>query len=213
MTASGLYLITDDRLDDDELLARLEAALGAGADVVQLRDKRPGRGRAYTLGRRVAERCRAYDALVIVNDYADLAVALDADGIHVGQDDLPPGAARAVVGPRRLVGLSVSAVAEAIAATDGDTDYIGFGSLFPTATKPDAEPAGPRLLAEARSRVHLPIVGIGGVTAANLGEAIRAGADSVAVVSAVFGVADPAAATRDLLAAIASARQSQPPRA
>ena len=213
MTASGLYLITDDRLGDDDLLARLEAALGAGADVVQLRDKRPGRGRAYALGRRVAERCRAYGALVIVNDYADLAVALDADGIHVGQDDLPPGAARTVVGPRRLVGLSVSAVEEAITAADGDTDYIGFGSLFPTATKPDAEPAGPRLLAEARSRVPLPIVGIGGVTAANLGEAIRAGADSVAVVSAVFGAADPAAATRDLLAAIANARQSQPPRA
>lgn len=213
MTASGLYLITDDRLADDDLVARLEAALGAGADVVQLRDKRPGRGRAYALGRRIAERCRAYGALFIVNDYADLAVALDADGIHVGQDDLPPIATRAVVGPERLVGLSVSAVEEAAETLDGDADYIGFGSLFPTATKPDAEPAGPRLLAEARSRVRLSIVGIGGVTAANLGEAIRAGADSVAVVSAVFGAEDPAAASRDLLAAIANARQSRPPRA
>jgi thiamine-phosphate pyrophosphorylase len=143
-----------------------------------------------------------------VNDYADLAVALDAEGVHVGQDDLPPAAARAVVGPDRLVGLSVSAVEEAIEAASGEADYIGFGALFGTATKPDAEPAGPELLAEARRRVRLPIVGIGGVTAANLPEAIRAGADSVAVVSAVFGANDPAQATRELLAAIAAARDA-----
>ena len=206
MTGRGLYLVTDDRLDDRELLARLEGALEAGADVVQLRDKRPGRGRVYALGRRVAERCRAHRALLIVNDYADLAVALDAEGVHVGQDDLPPAAARVVVGPDRLVGLSVSAVEEAVEAASGEADYIGFGALFGTATKPDAEPAGPELLADARRRVRLPIVGIGGITAANLPEAVRAGADSLAVVSAVFSAQDPARATRELLAAIAAAR-------
>ena len=206
MRRTGLYLITDDRLADEELLERLDAALGAGAEVVQLRDKRAGRGRAYALGRRVAERCRASGALFILNDYADLAVALDADGVHVGQDDLPPEAARAVVGPARLVGLSVSAVEEAVVADGGAADYLGFGALFGTATKLDAEPAGPPLLAEARRRVSLPLVGIGGVNAANLGEAVRAGADSVAVVSAVFGAPDPARATRELLAAIAAAR-------
>jgi thiamine-phosphate diphosphorylase len=206
LTTSGLYLVTDDRLDDDELLARLDAALDAGADVVQFRDKRPGRGRAFALGQRVAERCRAHGALFIVNDYADLAVALDADGVQVGQDDLPPSAARMVVGPDRLVGLSVSAVAEAARAAETEADHIGFGSLFPTATKPDAEPAGPELLAQARRLLTMPIVGIGGVTADNLGPAIRAGADTVAVVSAVFGAPDSAQATRDLLAAIAKAR-------
>jgi thiamine-phosphate pyrophosphorylase len=206
LTRSGLYLITDDRLPDDDLLSRLDAALGAGADVVQFRDKRPGRGRVYQLGRRIAEHCRQHGALFIVNDYADLAVALEADGVHVGQDDLPPAAARAVVGPDRLVGLSVSAVAEADEAERTEADHIGFGALFPTGTKPDAEPAGPNLLALARRRVRLPIVGIGGVTADNLHHAFRAGADSVAVVSAVFGAPDPAAATRDLLVAIARAR-------
>jgi thiamine-phosphate pyrophosphorylase len=212
LTRRGLYLVTDDRLEDAPLLERLSAALDAGADVVQLRDKRPGRGRSYDLGKRVAERCRAAGALFIVNDFADLAVALEADGVHVGQDDLPPAAARAVVGPARLVGLSVSAVDEAV-AVDGAADYLGFGSLFPTATKPDAEPAGPDLLAEARRQLgpSLPLVGIGGVSAANAPTAIRAGADSVAVVSAIFGADDVARATRDLLAAIENARAVRKP--
>ena len=92
------------------------------------------------------------------------------------------------------------------AAEDPDFDYIGFGALFPTGTKPDAEPAGPDLLAEAGRLIGVPIVGIGGVTAANLGQAVAAGADAVAVVSAVFGAADSGAATRELLAAIRAAR-------
>ena len=208
MTGRGLYLITDDRLPDDDLLSRLGAALEAGADVVQLRDKRPERGRTYRLGREIADRCRTYGALLIVNDFADLVIALDADGVHVGQDDLPLEAARAVVGPERLVGLSVSAVSEAIEARAGEADYLGFGSLFPTATKPDAEPAGPPLLAEARRQLPetMPLVGIGGITAANLATAIRAGADAVAIVSAVFSAQDPGRATRELLAAIDAAR-------
>lgn len=210
MTRGGLYLVTDDRLDPPVLLERLAAALAAGADVVQFRDKRPDRAAVTALGRQVAERCRAAGALFIVNDDARLAVELDADGIHVGQEDEPPAAVRAVVGPERIVGLSVSAVEEAAAAgADPDVDYIGFGALFPTATKLDAEPAGPELLAEARRQVSLPIVGIGGVTAANLGLAIRAGADSVAVVSAIFGREDAGAATRELLAAIREARAAR----
>ncbi|MCC7106938.1 MAG: thiamine phosphate synthase [Chloroflexi bacterium] len=209
MTRRGLYLVTDERLPDDALLDRLERALEAGADVVQLRDKRPARRATYELGRRIADRCRAHGALFIVNDFADLAVALKADGVHVGQDDLPPEAARATVGPDRIVGLSVSAVEEAVTAAAGDADYLGFGALFPTATKLDAEPAGPEQLAIARRRVRLPLVGIGGVTAQNLDLAIQAGADCVAVVSAVFGAADPAQATRDLLAAIDRTRAAR----
>jgi thiamine-phosphate pyrophosphorylase len=207
MTRRGLYLVTDDHLGADDLLARLDAALRAGADVVQFRDKRADRSAAAEVGRRVAERCRAAGALFIVNDDAALAAELDANGVHVGQDDEPPGRVRAVVGPNRLIGLSVSHLPEAdAAAVDPDVDYIGFGALFATPTKPDAEPAGPELLAEARRRVSFPIVGIGGITAGNLAEAIAAGADSVAVVSAVFGAPDPGTATRGLLDAIARAR-------
>ena len=207
MARTGLYVVTDDRLDEPELLRSLQEALDAGADVVQFRDKTRTRGAAYAIARRVAERCRTAGALLIVNDYADLAVAVGADGVHVGQDDLPPEAARAVVGPERLIGLSSSFLAEVrTAATDPNVDYLGFGALFPTGTKPDAEPAGPEMLAQARQLIAVPIVGIGGVTALNLGEAIRAGADTVAVVSAIFGAPDAGAATRELLAEIEAAR-------
>ena len=207
MTKSGLYLVTDDHLEPDELLARLDAALGAGADVVQFRDKRDDRSAVAAVGRQVAERCRAAGALFIVNDDAELARDLDADGIHVGQDDAAPSEVRAIVGPNQIIGLSVSHLPEAdAAAANPDVDYIGFGALFTTPTKPDAEPAGPEMLVEARRRVSFPIVGIGGITAGNLAAAFAAGADSVAVVSAVFSAPDPAAATRDLLAAIARAR-------
>jgi thiamine-phosphate diphosphorylase len=207
MTRTGLYLVTDDRLDADRLLERLDAALRAGADVVQFRDKRPDRAAAAAVGRRVAERCRAAGGLFIVNDDAALAVELDADGIHVGQEDEPPSTVRAVVGPDRIIGLSISHLEEIdVAVANPDIDYIGFGALFPTPTKPDAEPAGPEMLAQARSRVSFPIVGIGGLTADNLSAAFEAGADSVAVVSAVFSAPDPGAATASLLQAIERAR-------
>jgi thiamine-phosphate diphosphorylase len=211
MTRTGLYLVTDDHLDPEEMLARLDAALGAGADVVQFRDKRDDRSAVAAVGRRVAERCRAGGALLIVNDDARLAVELDADGVHVGQDDASPTDVRAIVGPNQIIGLSISHLPEAdAAAANADVDYIGFGALFHTPTKPDAEPAGPELLSEARRRVSFPIVGIGGITADNLPAAFAAGAESVAVVSAVFSAADPAAATRELLAAIERARGTSP---
>jgi thiamine-phosphate diphosphorylase len=207
MTRTGLYLITDDRLDPAELARRLDSALSAGADVVQFRDKRDDRAAVAVAGRLVAERCRAAGALFIVNDDAPLAADLNADGIHVGQDDAPAAEVRRIVGPEQIIGLSVSHLHEAdLIDQNPDIDYIGFGALFATPTKPDAEPAGPVMLVEARRRVSCPIVGIGGITAGNLAAAFRAGADSVAVVSAVFSASDPAAATRDLLTAIERAR-------
>jgi thiamine-phosphate diphosphorylase len=207
MTRTGLYLVTDDRLDPDELARRLDAALGAGADVVQFRDKREDRAAVAAAGRLVAEHCRTAGAMFIVNDDAQLAAELRADGLHVGQDDAAPAEAREIVGPACIIGLSVSHLPEAdVAARNPDVDYIGFGALFTTPTKPDAEPAGPDMLVEARKRVTFPIVGIGGITAENLAAAFAAGADSVAVVSAVFSAPDPAAATRELLAAIERAR-------
>ena len=209
MTRSGLYLVTDDRQDVSELLRKLDAALGAGADVVQFRDKRDDRAALADVGRQVAAHCRAAGALFIVNDDAELARDLDADGIHVGQDDASPAEVRKIVGPNQMIGLSVSHLPEAdAAAANPDVDYIGFGALFHTPTKPDAEPAGPEMLIEARKRVSFPIVGIGGITAGNLAAAFAAGADSVAVVSAVFSAPDPAEATRGLLAAIKRARAS-----
>jgi thiamine-phosphate pyrophosphorylase len=202
LRSAGLYLVTDERVGREARRAVVEQALAAGVRVVQLRDK-------HALGRALLEEaralgalCRAYGALLIVNDRADVAVAAEADGVHVGQEDLPLAAARQIVGPDRLVGVSASTVEEAVEAERGGADYVGFGAMFPTPTKADAEYAGPQLLAEARRRVRIPLVAIGGITLANLPEVLAAGPDLVAVVSAVFGADDPAGAVRALLAAL-----------
>jgi thiamine-phosphate diphosphorylase len=209
LTRTGVYLVTDGALAADELLPRLEAALRAGIQVVQFRTKAASVRGALALGLEVARRCRAHGALFLVNDRADLAFTLEADGIHVGQDDLPPGAARRILGETRLVGLSVSTVAEAGAADlAAEVDYIGFGAMYPTVTKPDAEYAGLDMLREARGRVRKPIVAIGGISAERAAEVIAAGADAVAVVSAIFGADDPSGAARDLLERVGEARES-----
>jgi thiamine-phosphate diphosphorylase len=147
-------------------------------------------------------------ALFIVNDRADLAVALDADGVHVGEDDLPPELARRIVGPRRIVGCSASSVESALAAKQAGADYLGVGSIYPTTTKADAgEAVGTALVAAIKAQVDLPIVGIGGIHAGNAAAVVEAGADGVAVVGAVIAAADPAAAARELSVVVASARQ------
>ncbi len=207
LVESGVYLVTDDTLPPDELLRRLDAALAAGVRVVQLRDKRTAMRAVLRLGEQVAELCARHGALLLVNDRADLALALDAAGLHVGQDDLPPEVARRLLGPERLLGLSASFLPEVEAAERLEAvDYIGFGALYPTATKLDAEPAGLELLRQARQRTRKPIVGIGGITADTAAEVIRAGADAVAVVSAVFRAPDAGSAARTLLDQVRAAR-------
>jgi thiamine-phosphate diphosphorylase len=141
-----------------------------------------------------------------VNDRPDVAVARGADGVHVGQDDLPADRVRAMVGPDWLLGVSASTIDEAVEIDRSGADYLGFGAMFATPTKSDAEYAGPAMLAEVKRRVRLPVVAIGGITALNLPEVLAAGADLVAVVSAVFGAADPARAATDFLAVVAAAR-------
>jgi thiamine-phosphate pyrophosphorylase len=196
---AGLYLVTDDRLSPEARRRVVERALAAGTRVVQLRDKRALGGALLAEARDLVARCHAHDALLIVNDRADVAVAAGADGVHVGQEDLPLAAARQVVGPDLLVGVSASFVHEAVAAEREGADYVGFGAMFPTGTKSDAEHAGPALLAEVRRRVRLPLVAIGGITAANAPEVLAAGADLLAVVSAISSAPDPEAAARELL--------------
>src|SRR5439155_2706886 len=133
--------------DDAALMQRLGQELGAGVDVVQWRAKRPGLRPALAQAERVRDLCSRHGALFIVNDRADLAAALGADGLHVGQDDLPAPLARRVIGDAALLGVSASLLDEARAVDrDPAIDYLGFGAMFPTPTKPDAEYAGPALL-------------------------------------------------------------------
>jgi thiamine-phosphate pyrophosphorylase len=195
-----VYLITDDRLPEADLLARLRLSLVAGARVVQFRAKGLQRRDFLEHAKRVQALCHEHSALFIVNDAADVAALLAADGLHLGQDDLPVDAARELIGSDMLVGVSISALEEALLATsDGSVDYLGVGAMFPTDTKPEAEYGGPDLLRAVRAAVELPLVAIGGITPERTAEVWSAGADLLAVVGAVFSADDPAAATRALL--------------
>jgi thiamine-phosphate pyrophosphorylase len=204
----SLYLVTDPAQGGGRPLAEVvAAAVQGGVTLVQLRDKAAG-------GRALLEQARALQALLtprgvplIVNDRVDVAVAAGAAGCHVGQSDLPAAAARALLGPDAILGVSLDAV-DQVAAVDPDAvDYVAHGPFAVTATKADAGgPVGAEGLAAVRRRTPLPLVAIGGIDATNAGLAIGAGADGVAIVSAIMAAADPAAAARELLAAITAAR-------
>lgn len=184
----------------------LDAVIAAGVRMVQLREKTWPSGRLLPLAERLRERCRHAGVTFIVNDRVDVALAVDADGVHLGQDDLPPRAARPLLRRDMRLGLSTHSVAQARAAQADGADYVAVGSMFPTTTKPDFELVGPALVRAVRPHVTVPLVGIGGITPDNVAEVIRAGADGVAVIAAVCGADDPGAATRHFLAAIRAAR-------
>jgi len=202
-----LYVILDRaaaRVRD--LLTILDATLAGGCRLVQLREKEWPSGRLLPMAERLRDRCRAAGATFIVNDRLDLALALGADGVHLGQDDLPPAAARPLLRPGMILGLSTHSPEQARAAQAAGADYVAVGSMFPTGTKPDFQLVGPEIIGKLRGEISVPLIGIGGITHDNVTQVIRAGADGVAVISAVCGAPNPEAATRRFLGAIESAR-------
>ena len=204
----GLYLVTDERLSRGRPTVELvRAAIRGGVDAVQLRGKELSLREQVALGRELRAITREAGVLFIVNDRADLAIALDADGVHVGQDDLPADLARRVVGPDRIVGVSAATVEEARIARAMGADYIGVGAIYGTATKLDAGAAIGTAAIGPLTSLGLPIVGIGGIGAGNAAEVIVAGAAGVAVVSAIVAADDPEAAARALRQIIAAALQ------
>jgi thiamine-phosphate pyrophosphorylase len=206
-----LYLVTDPGLAGNRPLAEVVAqAVKGGVTLVQLRDKEAG-------GRALLDEARALKALLdplgvplIVNDRVDVAVAAGAAGCHVGQSDLPAAAARALLGPEAILGVSLDAVDQIRAVDPEIVDYVAHGPFAATATKPDAGgPVGAAGLAAVRARTKLPLVAIGGIDANNAGDAVRAGADGIAVVSAIVAAAAPEGASRALLGAIETARRER----
>ena len=193
-TRARLYVLLTGAVAGRALGEVARAALEGGADALQLREKdlpdREVLALAYEL-RRVTER---YGALFIVNDRADISRAARADGVHVGQDDLPAAEARRVLGEGGVVGVSTHSVAQALAAEDAD--YIGVGPMFATATKGYGEGRGPDLVRSVRAAVGKPIVAIGGITVERTAELFAAGADCVAVCSAIIAAEDVEAAAR-----------------
>jgi len=201
------YLVTQASLSKSRSTTDIvEAALEGGVDAVQLREKGVDIGTRYELGRELRDLTTEAGVDLIVNDRVDLAHAIGADGVHLGQSDLPVSAAREILGPEATIGASVSTVSEARLAAITGADYLGVGAVYGTDSKPDAESADDALgldrLADIAAAVKLPVVAIGGVTPDNAAAAIEAGASSVAVISAVTGADDPDAAVSELRAAV-----------
>ena len=202
-----LYVILDRAASRGRRLEEiLDATLAGGCRMVQLREKEWPSGSVLPLAQRLRARCRETGATFIVNDRVDLALAAEADGVHLGQDDLPPALARPLLRRGMMLGVSTHSVEQARAAAAAGADYVAVGSMFPTATKPDFQLVGPALIQAVRGEIRVPLIGIGGITVENVGDVIRAGADGVAVISAVGGAADPRLATRRFFEAIRAAR-------
>lgn len=204
-----LALVTDRTLcAEAELPERVARAVAGGVNMVQLREKGMEAGALLALARRLRE-ATAGRALLLVNDRADVAVACDADGVQLGEEGLPVAAARAVVGPSRIVGRSVHSAEGAARAEAEGADLLVVGTVFPSRSHPGEAAAGVRLLTEVRERVAVPVLAIGGITAGNVGEAMRAGAQGAAVITAILGADDPEAAARALSAALRQAFEQQ----
>ncbi len=196
-------VITDRRLAGPRgWVAVVQAALEAGATAVQLRDKEATSAELFGMARELEPLVRHHGALFLVNDRFDVALAVNADGVHLGDDDLPVTAARRAVPRDFVIGRSADTEDAARAAESAGADYLGVGSVFGTSTKAEVagEVIGTDQLARVARAVTIPVVGIGGVTPANAAQVAAAGAAGIAVVSAVMAARDPAAATRELLA-------------
>jgi thiamine-phosphate pyrophosphorylase len=195
---SGLYAVTPDLADTRSLLTQTAAALAGGVELLQYRNKtaRPDLRREQAAA--LAELCWRHGAKLIINDHVELANEIDADGVHVGADDAAVSSARARLGPGKIVGASCyDDLQRAQAAATAGADYLAFGSFFASAVKPGAVRAPLSILPAARRRFGLPVVAIGGITLDNVNELIAAGADAVAVISALFAAIDIEAAARE----------------
>ena len=195
-----LYAITDRKMLGD--VSEVEAArlcFEGGADVVQLRMKDTDGGEMLEKAKAIQEIAQQYCKFFIVNDRLDIAVLAGADGVHLGQTDIPVQEARRLVGDEMIIGVSASTVEEAVKAVDDGADYIGVGSIFNTSTKPDADQGiGLDTLMDICQAVDVPVVAIGGINKGNIRDVIRAGADGAAVVSAIMAKPDIKAAAHEL---------------
>jgi len=210
---SPLYVILDPEVARGRALGSLiEAILAGGCRLIQLRDKHTPLAELYAVARALSDRCRQAGALFIVNDRADLALAVGAGGLHVGQDDLPASVARGILPAGMVLGVSTHDPEQARRALADGAGYVAVGSIFPTGTKAGFQLVGPDLVRKLRPEISVPLVGIGGITAANAAAVIEAGADAVAVISAVCAADDPEAATRGLIERLEAARGHARPR-
>ncbi len=201
-----LHVLTDTELQSRFSHVELaKLAIRGGADTVQFRQKIGATREMIEICREIKRLCEDSDVMFIVNDRVDVAIASEADGVHLGQEDFPIPLARKLLGETRIIGGSAVTLEEAQECLSEGADYIGFGPVYPTTSKNDAGPVtGIELLKEAVNAISIPIIAIGGVTVENTPEVIRAGAQGIAVISAVCCQENPEQATRDLSQALQS---------
>jgi len=200
-----LYVITGDHGDEVETARIVEAALEGGANIIQLRKKSMPKPEQYRLALALRTLTLAHEALFIINDHPALAIAADADGVHLGQDDLPPEVVRALPGfEGRLIGRSTHTLGEAKAAIDEGVDYLAVGPVYPTPTKAGRPAVGTSLVSEVAAIADRPFVAVGGIDHDNAPDVVAAGARALAVVRAVYDAVDPAESARRLHELIAT---------
>jgi thiamine-phosphate pyrophosphorylase len=205
-----LYVIITASLCRGDWYATARAAIDGGADAIQLREKDLPDRELLSRAKRLAGLCREHGKLLIINDRPDIAAASGADGVHLGQDDVPVSAARRVLPARCIIGVSTHTVEQVEAAARLAPDYLAVGPMFPTETKPQTHIAGPETLAAARRRTSLPLAAIGGINAGNVDRVCTVPACTVCVCAAVIQQPDVAASARDLRSVIEFARRSTP---
>ncbi len=208
----GLYIVVDAETlgykDETKVVAQ---AISGGTSVIQLRDKKRNKRELLHLAREIAELCHSSNVLFIVNDHLDIALAVECDGLHIGQDDLPIPLVRRVLQVEKLIGVSTRTVDQALKAQAQGADYIAVGSIYTSPTKPDAEVIGPTQLRKIRQVVSLPIVAIGGINRENIREVMATGVEAAAVVSAVIRQQNIEQATRLLVKEIEATKSHPEP--
>lgn len=187
----GLYLVSDrDVLDGRDFIRSLEEAILGGVTLIQLREKNATSLEFYSLAVKVKELTSKYNIPLIINDRVDIALAVDADGVHVGQDDMPANVVRDILGKDKIIGVSTATLEEALKAIEDEADYIGVGALFPTDTKTDTRIVTLDQLKNIKENINIPVVGIGGINENNIKSVSDTGIDGVAIVSAILGKQD-----------------------
>ncbi|MBD3920052.1 thiamine phosphate synthase [Paenibacillus sp. PR3] len=208
-----LYVITGANYHPGRSIVDVvEQALIGGADIVQLRDKTASKQDIRENAHKLRQLTRRYGVPLIINDHIDIALEADADGVHLGQDDLSLAEARQLLGPDRIIGISTHSIEQGLAAQAGGADYIGVGPVYPTGTKPGRAAVTTSYVQEAAAQIRIPFVAIGGITLGNVDTVIAAGANRVCAVSEIVGADDPAAVCRAFKARLnAAANHSQSP--
>jgi len=199
----SLYLVTDrDMLVDTDIYTEVEEAIKGGVTLVQIREKSVGTLAFYNLAVKIKCITDKYKIPLIINDRLDIAQAIDAAGVHLGQDDMPAGIARRILGKNKIIGVSTNTLEEAQKAEREGADYVGVGAMFPTTTKEDASAVTIKCLKEIKEGISIPVIAIGGISEKNVGQLLPANIDGIAVISAILGRKSAKLASERLVALI-----------